>query len=260
MLTVIRYQFIFLLMEPEVYKQYACNEDDYWWFKGRRAYLEQVILQYVGQRNNLKICEVGCGSGGNLTMLAHHGIVDAVEMESYAQQYALSREITNVSKVLVGYLPDNIPLVGPYEVVCCFDVIEHVEDDLDAIAALKQLVKPAGGVLVVTVPAYQWMWSSHDVANQHFRRYTIRRVRYLMESVGFKVCYSSYFNTLLFPLAVLSKSLEWINVKKTKKTEWAVKMPRSWINNLLQWIFGLERYWAGKISIPFGLSIVVVAR
>ena len=110
-----------------------------------------------------------------------------------------SKSLPNLRHVTQGYLPDGIPLSETYSAVFALDVVEHVERDGDALATLASMLCP-GGKLVLTVPAYQWLWSGHDVANHHFRRYDKSRITTLIRKTGLDIEFSSYFNTLLFPL------------------------------------------------------------
>jgi len=245
-------------MEQDIYDEMAKQEGQHWWFVARRKYVQKLISKYFPPDSKYRVCEIGCGTGGNLEMLSQLGCVDAVELNESARQVAKSKEIKNVLGVCSGYLPDGIPLTEKYDGVFSLDVIEHVENDLEAVKALKSLIAE-NGRLIVTVPAYQWLWSAHDEVNHHFRRYSKKTFLELFDSAGLKIRYVSYFNSILFPLALLSRITEKISPNKTATKTWGVKYPSVWVNALLKKIFELESIWAGKFSIPFGLSIVVVA-
>ncbi|MDH5389407.1 MAG: methyltransferase domain-containing protein [Gammaproteobacteria bacterium] len=175
-----------------------------------------------------------------------------------ARLLAKSKNIENVTGLYSGYLPDGILLLEQYDGVFSLDVIDHIENGFEAVIGLKNLLAK-DGVLIVTVPAYQWLWSANDDANHHFRRYTKKSFSRLLEAAGFKIRYTSYFNSILFPLAVLKRIIENFLPKKSIGDAWEVKMPSSWVNTLLKKLFELECLWAGKLSIPFGLSVVIVA-
>lgn len=245
-------------MEQSLYHEFSKLEAKHWWFTGRRRYLQTVIERFFNNTSKLSVCEIGCGTGGNLGILSQFVKTDAVEMNDDARQLAKEKQIKN-AKIHSGYLPDNIPLTEQYDGVFALDVVEHVEDDLAAIKRLKSLVNK-DGLLITTVPAYQWLWSKHDIANHHFRRYTKKRYCQLIESAGLEVCYASYFNTILFPLAVLSRLVEFITDKFASNQDATLSMPTAFINRLFSVIFNLESLWASKISMPFGLSIIVVAK
>lgn len=246
-------------MESHVYEQFNELENQHWWFKARRAYLERLIggIFPQGQANkSLEFCEIGCGTGGNLALLSKFAVVDAIEMNENARNAVQAKNIEGLRSVNAGYLPDNLSLKQEYDGVFALDVIEHVEADA---AAVKAICRTVGddGYFISTVPAYQWLWSPHDVANHHKRRYTLKQYTNLLEQSGFKIQYKSYFNTLLFGLAVVDRLLS----KNAKKDEPAsLSLPSKPVNSILEFVFRLERLWAGKFSMPFGLSIVIVAQ
>lgn len=238
-------------MQQEVYSSFSALENKHWWFTARRKYLNKVISTFFDKKKNYQLCEIGCGTGGNLPMLSGFGTVEAVEMNQQARELVVSKKLNNVTKVHSGYLPDNLPLDKKFDGIFALDVIEHVKDDLSALKVLREHLND-DGFLITTVPAYQWLWSEHDVANHHHRRYTKKQYTKLIESAGYNIRYSSYYNSLLFPLAAVSRLL---NHSKDS----SLSMPASFINKTFKFIFGLESLWAAKLVMPFGLSIVVVA-
>lgn len=247
-------------MNPEVYEEFNELEDKHWWFRARRRYLAKLLDVLGLSRSRLSVCEIGSGTGGNLKMLTRFYEVDAVEMNDVARTHIASKAISGVNNVLPGYLPDNISLSTRYDAVFVLDVIEHVEHDQQALAKIGDFLNDEGW-LVATVPAYQWLWSAHDEVNQHKRRYTKSEFVRLVESAGFEVHYQSYFNTILFPLAAISRLVQ--SLRKTDeddKLDASLKMPHKIINYLFYQIFSFERFVAGKVNIPFGLSIAVVAK
>ncbi len=247
-------------MNPDVYRRMFTLEDEHWWFAGRRAYLSKLLDRFLRSRSGL-LCEIGCGTGGNLSMATKYGEVHAVEMEEQAIELAKSRNLPAVSKIVRGHLPEDIPLDSLYDCVLALDVIEHVEQDVAALARLGALTK-ARGLVVITVPAYQWLWSAHDVANHHKRRYTKASLLSTMKTAGLNVSYCSYFNSLLFPVAVLGRL--WGSLFATNKSRgqahWDVALPTDVVNKALAATFRAESIGAGRWSIPFGLSIAAVAQ
>jgi SAM-dependent methyltransferase len=246
-------------MRQDVYQTFAVVEDEHWWFRGRRRFIDRLVQRFVGTAGEAAFCEVGCGTGGNLAMLSSHAPVDAIEMEAYAREYAQARAVPGVRSVQDGSLPDNLPLEGPYKAVFALDVIEHLQQDRRALETLGKLLAD-DGVLVITVPAYQWMWSRHDEINHHVRRYARTQIVEVVEAAGLQVVYSSYFNTLLAPVAMLARSLERVfGGREASSSSVGLNLPPGWLNRLLSGVFGLEQYLAGRVCIPFGLSVAVVA-
>ena len=140
-----------------------------------------------------------------------------------------------------------------YDLIALLDVLEHVQDDRAALAAIAGKLKPGGRVLV-TVPANPWMWSAHDAAHHHFRRYARPDLRRVAQAAGMKVELMSFFNTVLFPLAATLR----IVGKALGKTSSDDRVPPAPLNQLFTAAFGLERYVVGRIPLPAGVSIVAV--
>lgn len=152
-------------MESSEFARLAAVEEANWWHVSRRNILGAEIAK-LGLPIDSRILEVGCGTGGNLEMLSAFGRVEAVETEDSARSIAIERSCLSVKP---GRLPASLPFPeSAYDLVAAFDVVEHVEDDLGAFDRLFRHTRP-GGFFVSTVPAYAWMWSSHDVALHHKR-------------------------------------------------------------------------------------------
>jgi hypothetical protein len=132
-------------------------------------------------------------------------------------------------------------------------VLEHVEEDREALVSIAQRLKP-GGRILITVPAHPWMWSAHDEVNHHKRRYTRKTLKAVVEAAGLKLEMMSWFNSLLFPLAATARALGRI----TGKTDSDDSMPPAAINRVLEGLFGIERYALGRLPFPPGVSLVAI--
>src|ERR1700694_4954563 len=144
-------------------------EDRHWWYRGRREVLERVIAD-IGLPASARILDAGCGSGRNMLEMARRGNVAGVELSSASAELARARESGEVIEGSVMELPFED---GSFDLATSLDVIEHLDDDLGSLRELRRVVAP-GGSLLVTVPAYPWLWSHHDEINHHRRRYTRR--------------------------------------------------------------------------------------
>lgn len=243
-------------MDKDFYLQYASVEDNHWWFVGRRQIIDSFIRQ-LHLPKNAEILEAGCGTGGNLTMLSAHGRVDAMEIDETACELANQRQVTKIQN---GSLPNNIPFKGKYDLILILDVLEHLENDLAALTALYEKLKP-GGWLLVTVPAYQFLWSKHDEINHHKRRYTLEGLQKVVHKTNYHLHYSSYFNTLLFPLIVLLRFLsKLLPVNRNTQTQGDLKMPSNIVNRFLTLLFASEFRLLRWVQLPFGVSILLLAR
>lgn len=240
-------------MEPEFTQEYATAERDHWWFVARRQILAKA-LNSLHLDPECEILEVGCGSGGNLELLSRYGNVYAHDCDAVARELANSRKIVQVE---YGMLPDNIPFKEQrFDLIALLDVLEHIDDDVAALGALYGRLKP-NGVLLVTVPAYNFLWSHHDVVNEHKRRYHRVQLERLMHKVGYHVKYMTYFNTLLFPAILAIRFLE--NVLRMEDAN-DISMPSKYVNAILRTILASERVLIPHMRLPFGLSILAIAR
>jgi hypothetical protein len=134
------------------------------------------------------------------------------------------------------------------------DVLEHIPGDREALAALAPKLAPKGSILV-TVPANPWLWSSHDVAHHHQRRYTAKTLRDILDAAGFRVRYMTHFNSLLLPLVIAARAVG----KLTGREGGDDAMPGTVVNRTLKAIFAAERHWIGRHPMRFGVSLGAVA-
>lgn len=240
-------------MKPSVYEKMRQTDEVHWWFVARRKILG-AALDRLALPRDAQILEVGCGPGGNLEMLQAFGTVSAVEMDRGACQVASDR---SGIEVVQGSLPDALPFEAQsFDLIAAFDVIEHVERDRDSVAALARLLKP-GGAMIVTVPAYAWLWSEHDEEHHHKRRYVRTEVDGLMRAAQLDVISCGYFNMLLFPLvALIRASKKFFGFPRGSDDD----MPGALINNALQRIMASERALIRLFPLPFGTSILCIGR
>jgi SAM-dependent methyltransferase len=230
-------------------------EDRHWWYRGRRTVLERVIegLQLPARA---RILDAGCGSGRNMVDFARHGTVTGIELSHTSVLLARERD---AGEVVEGSVAD-MPFEGDsFDMAASLDVIEHLEDDLEALRELRRVVAP-GGALLVTVPAYQWLWSGHDEINHHHRRYTRGSLQAIGERAGWQQARATYFNSLLLPAAILLRVLDRFNRKTTESSLdlWVPPRPANW---LLERPLALEAGMIGRGGrIPAGLSLLAVFR
>lgn len=239
-------------MDRAVYDRMAQIDQDHWWFSARRKIVAALIERHRPRAGPLRILEVGCGTGSNIAMLKGFGAVDAIEPDDGARALAEARSGLAIQG---GYLPDGIKLEdGYYDLIVLLDVLEHIPEDLPALTGLRSKLAP-GGRLIVTVPAMPWLWSAHDVAHHHQRRYTARTLSDVFARAGFRLRHRTYFNSLLFPLIVAARGLG----KLTGRGGGDDAMPPPAINRLLERLFAAERYWVAGRTFPAGVSLAAVA-
>ena len=239
-------------MERETYDRMRVLEQTHWWFTARR----EILAAEIGRLPlppRPRILEVGCGPGGNLDLLKRFGEVRAIEPDAESRAYAAERSGVTVEG---GLLPDGLPdLGGPFDLIAAFDVVEHVDDDAGAVAALAARLKP-GGFLVTTVPAYAWLWSEHDAKHHHKRRYTRPAYRRLFDRAGLKVRRATYFNTVLFPPIAAVRLAKAAARSRGGDDE---RLPPPALNSLLRGLFAAEASILRALDLPFGVSILLIA-
>ena len=239
-------------MESSAYSGMRAIEERHWWYVARRQLLARVLAQFTPSRK-LDILEIGCGSGGNLPMLSRFGRVFGVEPDAHCRAQAAS---LGLGPVKDGSLPDSLPYSQPFDLICLFDVLEHVEDHSAALSALHQALK-TDGRLVIAVPAFPILWSELDAIAHHRRRYTQATLLPLVRKAGFSVRYTTYFNTLLFPIILPIRLIQRLWPQPTASAHF--RLPATLINESLRAIFALERVLIPRFSLPFGVSLLVVA-
>jgi SAM-dependent methyltransferase len=238
-------------MDPAYVAVHMEEDRSHWWFRGRLAVIRAALRRALPPRP-VRLLELGCGSGNVLAALGEFG--EAVGMEAHQDLTAAARAAG--LDVRVGRLPDDLGVApGWAEVVLLLDVIEHVDDDVAALCAAHAAVGE-GGLLVVTVPAYQWLWSGHDEVLGHRRRYTAAGLCAVVERAGFAVVRVSYFNTLLFPLLAAVRG--WKRVRGDRGHD--LRRPSAPLNRLLERVFAFERHLVPRVPLPFGASLLLIGR
>ena len=226
-------------------------EDTYWWFVARRELAIQFLAQVVPP--DAKILDVGCGTGKGQESFGKLGTVFGVDFSQDALMFCHERGLERIARANAEALPIQSEV---FDTVVTLDTIEHIPDDHKAVSEIARILKP-GGVLLLNVPAYQWLWGPHDVALMHQRRYTRTQVRNLLTTNGFKIERLSYHIFFLFPLVALSRFMS-----KFKKGEPDAKLPSipRWVEAMFTIIQRGEAAIITRSNLPWGSSIVAVAR
>lgn len=239
-------------MQTAHYELDARLADTHWWWVARRKIITHLMDRFAGQERGRRILEVGCSTGSNLPMLQRYGSVQAMEMNGPAVDICRQRhpDIPVRRAAIPAALDDS------FDIICLFDVLEHIEDDAAALEWLDgHLV--SGGKVFFTVPAFPFLWSGHDVRAHHYRRYRRSGLQELL-SRTFDVRYVTHFNTHLFPgIAVerLARRLFALSDGETDKEFAGTGIP----NRVLETVFAAERMWLPGLNLPFGVSLFAYA-
>jgi|APLak6261675434_1056106.scaffolds.fasta_scaffold01230_2 2-polyprenyl-3-methyl-5-hydroxy-6-metoxy-1,4-benzoquinol methylase len=241
-------------MESAEFEKHERHEANHWWFEGRRRCIASVLETRLKPAAARTLLDVGCGTGGMFPMLARFGVVSGAEYSSDARERA-QRRFPEVS-ISRCELPDDLP-AGPYTVVTAFDVIEHVDDPVGALRSMSQRLAP-DGQLVVTVPAFQFLWSQHDVSLHHRRRYSRELLVEHMTAAGLRVTFESYFNTALFPVVLAARLAGRVLPRPTTPHDTDLRPLPGPFNAALTRLFGSESKVLARGRLPVGVSLIAV--
>lgn len=226
-------------------------EDRYWWFVGRRRLALRLFDRFRPQGN--EFLDVGCGTGVVLTELEKRGKPTGLDMSPLALGFCRRRGLTRLLRGDATQMPMRPDWCSA---MIALDVFEHIEDDRRAFSQAYQTLEP-GGILVLSVPAFQFLWGPHDIALMHFRRYTGRELRSKLVDAGFEIQRLSYSVFLLFPVVVVVRFFE--KRRKGPAKASLAALPR-WMNALLIGIQGFEGWLMSLFNLPWGSSLIAVAR
>lgn len=238
-------------MQPELYTDMARLEAGHFWFRARRAILDACLCRFLPQRTEALVLDAGCGVGANLCFLERFGRVYGVELHSDACRHGAGLQPGRLIQGTLASLPFRDSC---FAVVGLLDVLEHIDDQEGVLAEILRVLQPGGSVLV-TVPAFDHLWSGHDVVHGHRRRYRAPQLRKTLAVAGLEIAYLSYYNTHLYPLVAAVRLLRRAKAIPTSD----MQAPAPWLNAFLYRIFASERLWVGRLSMPFGVSLVAIA-
>ncbi len=237
-------------MEEFAYKQMKETQSCHWWYLSRRKILDKALEKHVGSCND--ILDIGGGMGGNIELLKKYGSLTIFEKNKYAVEYLSTLDSCHV---IQGSFPESIDKHFPnFDLITMFDVLEHIKDDQIALEKIYKLMKK-GNKLIITVPAYQFLFSHHDIVFHHYRRYNMQEILSKVQTVGFDVRHHTYFNTILFPIALISRIISKLSPKIQNHEQ---NIHKSKSNLILEKIFSLEKHLINRFRLPYGLSILLI--
>lgn len=233
-------------MRPEAYEEMRALEERHWWFRGRRRLL-RALLERSGAAPGGRLLDAGCGTGGNLVAFGPgRGVDPAAEAVEACRARGLD--------VVRGSLEDLPFADGSFDLVLAADVLEHVADDARALRELRRVAAP-GALLVVTVPAHPRLWSAHDVALHHRRRYRRAELLARVRAAGWEPVVVTWWNAFLLPLV-------WLARRRSSPTGGTDhdRTP-AWANGLLELPLRVEAWLVGRgVDLPAGVSLALAAK
>ncbi len=256
-------------MEQHTYAIMDEVEGSHWWFVGRRKILEsflEPIVEHLESRlqaasskmpaeagtQNLRILDVGCGTGANIQMLSRYGEAEGVDVSDDALEFC-KRKGLKVQKGLAETLPYDDEA---FDLTTALDVVEHLDDD---IAGLKEMfrVTKRGGYSLIFVPAFMWLWGVQDDISNHRIRYTKKQIVERLTRAGYTVERATYANWTFFTPILAGRTIMKLTGLKPESEN---NITISGLNGIFGKLFGAERFWLKHLNFPLGVSIVVVAR
>jgi SAM-dependent methyltransferase len=228
----------------------------HFWFKAKNNLIHKLLNSVLGGNNN-KILDIGCGTGTELEILSKFGKVTALDTNENAVN--LTREL--------GYDTihadiQNYAFTEQYDCICCFDILEHIEQDEQVLMNIYKALKP-GGFFVFTVPAHQWLFSPHDKYLDHKRRYSKKDIKEKLIKANFSIKTISFWNSLLFPLVAIIRLIKILLMKLSIIENFSSESqtPNKYINHFLFLLLDQEKKIAlTLLSAPTGLSIYGIVK
>ncbi len=242
-------------MEKYIYKKVYELEKDNWWFKGKRKIIFTFLDGYYKNKKNLKILDVGCGSGILLENLEKYGETYGIDSSKEAINLCKKRGLKNIKLTSAGKLPFKN---NYFDLITAIDLLYHkkIKNDLKVIKEMKRILKPKGR-LVITDSAMMCLWSPHDKVVHARTRYSKKGMQLKLKKAGMKIEKLSYFNTFLFPIIfTVRKFNSLMNIKQKMD----IKKMNKLANTLLYLILKTESYLLKNMNFPWGVSILVIAR
>lgn len=241
-------------MQHAEYERMFRAEDSYWWFVARRRLALRLLEAEMGRLDGRRILDLGCGTGAGLSELTELGAeATGADFSAEALQFCRSRGLPRLVLARGEAAPFRS---ASFDAAIALDLYEHIEHVEEALAETRRLLKP-GGVLVLSVPAYRWLWGPHDVALMHHRRYTRGLVRQALLDAGLEPITISHSVFFLFPAVVAVRVLDRFRRGPAKVSLPAVA---PWANRTLTSIMAWETPLIRRGFLPWGSSVVAVAR
>jgi SAM-dependent methyltransferase len=235
-------------------------EETSFWCRSRNRLVVSLLQRYAPRRTNLRMLEIGCGTGTVLSALRHLPGVRLTGSEIYLSGlHHAQRRLPDVEFIQLD--ATAMPFIDEFDVIGAFDVLEHIADDERVMGNVFRALT-GGGVFLVTVPQYQWMWSELDELVKHQRRYGRRQLVTRLERAGFEVEYSGSFVSTLFPLMAFKRLLSRRAARENTREAFAEHVQLSpLINRTFDRVMRVDEYLVSHgVSLPFGGSLVAVAR
>lgn len=243
--------------DPAAFARLFELEGKHYWFRARNQVIGEVMKRYkVAAGQNISVLELGCGNGNALSYLSRTlGIEKIWGADLFAEALRHCQERARLPVIQLD--AHALPFESSLDVVCMFDVLEHLQADMDILAEVYRVLKP-GGRVVLTVPAYQRLWSYFDEISHHRRRYGKAQLCHGLEAMGFSVEMCSYYMMGLLPLMIVGRRLQSRRHSDIDEMAEADLRVIPIVNELLYLMCSAEKWLVSRVGLPFGASIIAV--
>lgn len=237
-------------MDKKFEKKYHLLEEKYWWFRARRDIIIEILKN---EKKDKAILDIGCSRGALLKDLNDKGYKNVTGID-------ISKQAVEICNKEVGncYLMDaqKLTFKKKFDIIIASDVLEHLKDDKKAIENWKSVLKK-NGKIICFVPAFQSLWSSHDLVNHHFRRYSKKEILELFREQQMRILRFSFWNFSLFIPIFLYQKLGQVFIKRNTHN---LRTLPNHLNNLLYLLLRFENMALRRVNFPFGVSLFIVAK
>lgn len=243
-------------MEQSLHHTIYQLEKDHWWYAGRRRIIFDLIDRLAPPQDG-RALDIGCGSGLNASILSMR-MKEIIGIEISDEAITAAKKTAPNLTIIKGSWPDTTVINKTFDFITCFDVLEHIREDGAALKSIESLLSK-NGIALLTMPAFQFLWSDHDTVAHHMRRYKKRDLQKLIvDHTSLEIVRMSYFNSFLFPPIVFFRALKKIFPLRAETSD-IFSVPRP-VNTALTFLFGTERYALRYANFPFGVSLFCVLK
>lgn len=245
-------------MQKYLYEDLYNLEETHWWHKSKRELVTYFLEKYFSRKYNKskynKILDVGCGTGKNMEQLQKYGNVWGLDNSKEAIKFCRKRGLKNLQLASAEKTKFK---ANSFDIITLLDVLEHTDDN-KTLKEMRRILKK-NGILIITVPAFSWLWSKWDKVLHHKRRYNKNDLLEILRDNSFKIIKATYlYSFLVLPVFFIRKLKRRVFYKQEYPSDFRLNHPL--LNNIMNLLAGLEFKISEKIKIPFGTSILVIAK
>lgn len=237
-------------MRQDLYEDLYLQEEKHWWHISKRNTVKKMLTSFLRSKK-ARILDIGCGAGKTMDMLSSFGTVWGLDKSKKALSFCRERGFGHVA---LGEAADTGFGNNFFDCITLLDVLEHTDENA-TLQEAKRILKP-GGIIIMTVPAYQWLWSTWDEVLKHKKRYTKRDLEAVVKKNGLTIISSSYmYSFLLLPVFIFRKLK---SQKKSYESDFSTNP--ALINAFFTFLSNIERHFVIRGLVPFGTSLIVVCK